>query len=169
MVLERAISLDASDMVTNSETMHFPFNAETELVCLAFHDGENLSGLDSRYNLRNHACTYFCNYCQVDDQNKLSEYGTSHTTTYNINCNADLHLHAPANLTNANQTAFQISEGVGGRPGDPYPAASRITPPLLLLDMETMTKFSAVHNDHINSSTSTANTAYKQLHQQKLK
>ena len=80
-----AISLDASDMVTNSGTMYFPFNAETELVYLAIHDGGDLSGLDSRYNLGNHACTYFCNYCQVDDKNKLSEYGTSYSTRYNIN------------------------------------------------------------------------------------
>ena len=83
----------------------------------------------------NHSCEYFCVYCQIDDKNKLSEDGTSYRTRYSINRNAE--LYRDANDTNPNSTPspLQISKGVKGYFVDPYPESSRISPPLLQIDI----------------------------------
>ena len=144
--------------------MCFPFNSETDMIYLAIHDGGDLSGLDSRYHLGNHACTHFCVYCQIDDKNKVSKEGTAYRTPQNINLNADLYGQASRRNSNHNgATALQISRGVAGRPPDPYPGSSRITPPLLHIDMGISTKLLAIHNEYVSD-----NLNCQQAHKQKL-
>ena len=161
-----AINLEASELRSSCGTVCFPFDKESELMYLAIHDGGDLSGLDSRYNLANHSCTYFCVYCQIDDKFKLSKDGNVYRTRYNIHSNADLYPQAITN-SNTNQTPLQITKGVAGRPVDPYPECSRITPPLLHIDMGINAKLLRIHEDHIET-VNTADTDYKQAHKQKL-
>ena len=118
------------------------------------HDGGDLSGLDSRYNLGTHSCTYYCDYCQIDDKNKLSEDGTAYRTRYNVNTNADLFDQANRN-SNSRQRPLQISKGVSGRQVDLYPGASRITPPSLHIDMGIMTKTLEIHKQYVHTLSST--------------
>ena len=55
-------------------TQFIPFNsarAAMEIIYLAMHDGGDLSGFDSRYNLSNHSSTHFCTYVMLMTKIKL--------------------------------------------------------------------------------------------------
>ena len=80
----------------------------------------------------------------------MSEAGTAYRTPYNTNDNAELFRQASKRIPPSHQRPLQISKGAIGIPPDPYPAASRITPATLHIDMGIMTYFLEMHNKYIS-------------------
>ena len=163
-----SIDLDPDEVITEGRNKCFSFNHETDLIHLAVHDGGDLAGLDSRYNLGSHSCTYFCIYCQTDDKNELSAKGACYRTRENISRNAELFRQVSRNPSSSKDSPLQISRGVAGHPPDPYPSASTITPPLLHVDMGITTYLLKVHSEQIQLLEDSTNINYKQQHNQKL-
>ena len=140
------INLEPTEVVSNHGTIYFAFNSEADLTYLSLHDGGDLSGLDSRYNLGNHSSQYFCLHCQIDDKNDIFKDGTCYRTRYNILQNGKLFHHAHSINPNSKPSPLQMSKGVKGYHADPYPEASSVTPPLLHIDMGIMTHILDMHN-----------------------
>ena len=158
--------IEKSEIIIGIGNKCFSFNEDAALIYMAIHDGGDLSGFDSRYNLGTHSNTHFCIYCQTDDKTNVFDDGTSYRTRENINVNADLFRQACSQST-TKPSPLQVSRGVAGRPVDPYPGASRITPSLLHYDMGIMTKLLNIHNQQIQlHGHSNPNLMY--LHQQAL-
>ena len=159
------IDFEEDEIMTGIATKCFPFSTETDLLYLIIHDGGDLAGLDARYNLGSHSCTYFCVYCQTGDKCVISDEDVSYRTRGNLNVNANLYRQAVG--TRTKRSPLQISRGVAGTPADPYPGASRITPPLLHIDMGIMTHILKVHTEQIQKLDSSS-TNYQQLHDNNL-
>ena len=136
---------------------------------MVVHDGGDLAGLDARYNLGSHFCTYFCVYCQTSHKGSVCDHGTVYRTRNNISANASLYEAASRQNHNSKPSSLQKSRGVYGIPPDPYPGASRITPPLLHIDLGIMSHVQLkVYTALIQQLPVTPTTNYQQLHQDQL-
>ena len=71
-----AIDFEEDEIIQYFETRYFAVNADTnsKLIQLVLHDGGDLAGLDARYNLGTHSCTYFCLYCQTDSKTAVCDF-----------------------------------------------------------------------------------------------
>ena len=148
------LQLEQFCVLSNQQAQFIPFNSQTvtiDVLYLAVHDGGDLSGFDSRYNMGNHACTYFCKYCQ--HKNSTASVDTPYRTTHSINHNANRYFLLTTGRVPVPkpESELQASRGISGIAPDPYPGASRITPPSLHIDMGIISKIYHQTTSYIKS------------------
>ena len=91
--------------------------------------------------------------CHSTDKYGFTEPHTTNRTVDSIHNNPDEHWEADNDWVSLkqNQRKLDYSKGVKQRPADPYPAASRIVPPLLHMDMGICTALLHIHAQYVKN------------------
>ena len=130
-------------------------NAKSSMkfVYIAYADTGDLKCFDARYNKSEHGSKYFCTHCLIDCPEIQVEhevpYRTPHTFAEGIQKYEDAiekRVRLPSGVS-----AIKYSKGVKGFAPEPYPAASRVVPALLHVQMGLMSRIAELDMDFMTN------------------
>ena len=130
-------------------------NAKSSMkfVYIAYLDTGDLKCFDARYNKSDHGSKYFCTHCLIDCPEIQVDhdvpYRTPHTFADGIKKYEDAiekRVRLPSGVSE-----IKYSRGVKGFAPEPYPAASRVVPAFLHIQMGLMTRIAELDMDFVKN------------------